>query len=97
MAKRNRGRPVIYQGDPDAPGLDPEHRRVLLRRINNRESARRTRMRNQEELASLYTKVCSSGSALKSLTVSAMAMQPVARPPGCRVADRAFQISSFDR
>ena len=56
--KRGRGRPVIYQGDPDAPGLDPEQRKLLQRRISNRDSARRTRERHQEQAASLYAKVC---------------------------------------
>ncbi len=57
VKKRQRGRPVVYQGDPDAPGLEPEQRRQLLRRISNRESARRIRHRHQEELASLCAKV----------------------------------------
>ncbi len=58
VMKRGRGRPVIYQGDPDAPGLEPEQRRLLQRRISNRESARRTRKRHQEHAESLYAKVC---------------------------------------
>ncbi len=58
VKKRGRGRPVIYQGDPDAPGLDPAQRRLLQRRISNRESARRTRKRHQEHAESLYAKVC---------------------------------------
>ena len=58
IKKRARGRPVIYQGDPDAPGLDPAERRLLQRRISNRESARRTRHRREEHVASLYAKVC---------------------------------------
>ncbi|CAL5224354.1 g7028 [Coccomyxa viridis] len=56
VKKRGRGRPVIYQGDPDAPGLDPAQRRLLQRRISNRESARRTRKRHQEHAESLYAK-----------------------------------------
>ena len=59
VRKRNqRGRPVKYLGDPDAPGLDPEQRRQLLRRISNRESARRVRKRHQEEVERLRVKVC---------------------------------------
>ena len=49
---------MIYGGDPDAPGLDPEVRRLLQRRISNRESARRTRERHQEQAAILHAKVC---------------------------------------
>ena len=54
---RQRGRPVKYRGDPDTPGLDPEQRRQLLQRISNRESARRTRKRQEEQLASMCAKV----------------------------------------
>ena len=57
--KRGRGRPVIYQGDPDAPGLEPEQRRLLQRRISNRESAQRTRKRHQDQAANLYAQVLS--------------------------------------
>ena len=46
-----------YQGDPNAPGLDAEERRQLLRRIANRESARRMRKRHLEELHDLSTEV----------------------------------------
>ena len=47
-----------YQGDPNAPGLDAEERRQLLRRIANRESARRMRKRHLDELHDLSTEVC---------------------------------------
>ena len=56
--RRHRGRPVKYQGDPNAPGLDAEERRQLLRRIANRESARRMRKRHLDELHDLSTEVC---------------------------------------
>ncbi len=49
---------MVYLGDPDAPGLEPDQRRQLLRRISNRESARRARNRHHEELATLCAKVC---------------------------------------
>ncbi len=55
---RQRGRPVKYQGDPNAPGLDPAQRRQLQRRISNRESARRTRKRHEYQLTGMHAKVC---------------------------------------
>jgi hypothetical protein len=48
---------VKYLGDPNEPGLDAEERRQLLRRIANRESARRMRKRHLEELHHLSTEV----------------------------------------
>ena len=56
-AKRKVGRPIAYRGDPYAPGLAPEQRRVILRRIANRESARRVRARRQDELDRLTQQV----------------------------------------
>ena len=47
-AKRKPGRPLAYQGDPFSPDVTPEERRVILRRIANRESARRVRVRHNE-------------------------------------------------
>ena len=62
---------MIYEGDPDAPGLEPEHRRLLQRRISNRESARRTHERHQEQAASLYAKVCPCA-ALPSMLIGSL-------------------------
>ena len=59
-AKRKVGRPIAYCGDPYAPGLLPEQRRVILRRIANRESARRVRARRQDELERLTEQVCAA-------------------------------------
>ena len=59
-AKRKVGRPIAYRGDPYAPGLAPEQRRVILRRIANRESARRVRARRQDELDRLTQQVCAA-------------------------------------
>ena len=55
--KRKVGRPIAYSGDPFAPHLEPEQRRVILRRIANRESARRVRARRQDELDRLSQRV----------------------------------------
>jgi len=51
------GRPVAYQGDPDAPELSEKERRRIKRRIANRESAQRVRHRRQEELEEMQLKV----------------------------------------
>ena len=56
-AKRKVGRPIAYCGDPFSPHLEPEQRRVILRRIANRESARRVRARRQDELERLSQRV----------------------------------------
>ena len=63
-AKRKVGRPIAYRGDPYAPCLAPEQRRVILRRIANRESARRVRARRQDELDRLTQQVCAASSPL---------------------------------
>ena len=55
--KRKVGRPIAYSGDPFSPDLEPEQRRVILRRIANRESARRVRARRQDELDRLSQRV----------------------------------------
>ncbi len=55
--KRKVGRPIIFQGNPLSPDVTPEQRRVMLRRIANRESARRVRNRRNEELERLIQKV----------------------------------------
>ncbi|CAL5223499.1 g6025 [Coccomyxa viridis] len=55
--KRKVGRPIAYSGDPFSPDLEPEQRRIILRRIANRESARRVRARRQDELDRLGQRV----------------------------------------
>lgn len=62
--KRKVGRPIAYSGDPFSPDLEPEQRRVILRRIANRESARRVRARRQDELDRLGQRVCPLNSTL---------------------------------
>ena len=59
-AKRKVGRPITYQGDPFSPDVTPEQRRLILRRVANRESARRVRDRRHEELERLTQKVSST-------------------------------------
>ncbi len=49
-AKRKPGRPLAYQGDPFSPDVTPDERRVILRRVANRESARRVRVRHNESM-----------------------------------------------
>jgi hypothetical protein len=55
--KRKVGRPIAYCGDPASPDLSPAERRRILRRIANRESARRVRARRQELLEDMAVKV----------------------------------------
>jgi hypothetical protein len=55
--RRKVGRPISYCGDPDSPDLTPSERRRILRRIANRESARRVRSRRQELLEDLSNQV----------------------------------------
>ena len=64
--KRKVGRPIAYSGDPFSPDLEPEQRRIILRRIANRESARRVRARRQDELDRLGQRVCPLNSMLTS-------------------------------
>lgn len=45
---RKVGRPIIYTGNMEDPGLTSAERRAMRRRIANRESARRVRVRRQE-------------------------------------------------
>lgn len=47
--KRKAGRPIAYSGDPDASHLSIEERRLIKRRISNRESAQRVRQRKQDD------------------------------------------------
>ena len=55
--KRKVGRPIAYCGDPNSPDLTPAERRRILRRIANRESARRVRARRQELLEEMAGRV----------------------------------------
>ena len=56
--KRKVGRPIAYCGDPNSPDLTPSERRRILRRIANRESARRVRARRLDLLDDMAQKVC---------------------------------------
>jgi hypothetical protein len=55
--KKKVGRPIAYTGDPNAPHLSEAERRRVKRRIANRESARRVRMRKMEQVEELVVKV----------------------------------------
>ena len=48
--EKKNGRPVVFHGDPNDPRLSAEERRLLKRRIVNRESARRVRLRLRTDL-----------------------------------------------
>lgn len=48
--EKKNGRPVVFHGDPNDPRLSTEERRLLKRRIVNRESARRVRLRLRTDL-----------------------------------------------
>ena len=61
------GRPIVYNGDPDAPELTDAERRRIKRRIANRESARRVRNKRHELLGGLVAQVDST-SALSNRT-----------------------------
>ena len=54
---RKVGRPILYTGDPHAPGLTSLERRTMVRRLANRESARRVRLRRQDHLQQLEDEV----------------------------------------
>ena len=49
------------EGDPLSPDMTPEQRRVMLRRVANRESARRVRDRRNEDMNRLVLKVSKMG------------------------------------
>ena len=49
-------------GNPFSAEVTPEQRRVILRRVANRESARRVRNRRNEDLERLVQKVSTDGS-----------------------------------
>ena len=55
--KRKVGRPIAYCGDPNSPDLTPAERRRIMRRIANRESARRVRARRLDVLDEMTQKV----------------------------------------
>ena len=79
---RHRGRPVKYLGVPNEPGLDAEERRQLLRRIANRESARRMRKRQLDELHYSSTEVgakppaCTPATTILQLWLSGSCRSP---------------------
>lgn len=54
---RKAGRPIMYTGDPNAPGLTSLERRTIARRYANRQSARRIRLRRQDHLVQLEDEV----------------------------------------
>jgi hypothetical protein len=56
--KRKVGRPIAYCGDINSPDLTPSERRRILRRIANRELARRVRARRLDLLDDMAQKVC---------------------------------------
>jgi len=55
--KKKVGRPITYNGDPNAPELTEGERRKVKRRIANRESARRVQQRRKEMIDELQHKV----------------------------------------
>lgn len=57
--KKKVGRPITYNGDPNAPELTEAERRKVKRRIANRESARRVQQRRKEMIDELQHKVTS--------------------------------------
>ena len=57
--KKKVGRPITYNGDPNAPELTEVERRKVKRRIANRESARRVQQRRKEMIDELQHKVTS--------------------------------------
>ncbi len=54
--KKKVGRPITYNGDPNAPELTEAERRKVKRRIANRESARRVQQRRKEMIDELQHK-----------------------------------------
>lgn len=55
--RRKVGRPIIYTGDAEDPGLTSVERRAVRRRAANRESARRVRVWRQEISDEMITRV----------------------------------------
>ncbi len=56
--RKKVGRPITYNGDPNAPELTEAERRKVKRRIANRESARRVQQRRKEMIDELQHKAC---------------------------------------
>lgn len=56
IVKRKVARPIMDHGDPFSSEVAPEQRRVILRRVANRESARRVRMRRNKDLEKVLQK-----------------------------------------
>lgn len=54
---RKVGRPILYTGDPSAPGLTSLKRQTIARRNSNRQSARRIRLRRQDQVQQLQDEV----------------------------------------
>ncbi len=54
------GRPIAYCGDPNSPELTQAERRRIMRRIANRESARRVRVRRIDLLDDMAKQVGAS-------------------------------------
>ena len=54
---RKAGRPILYTGDPNAPGLTSLEWRTIARRYANRQSARRIRLCRQDHLVQLEDEV----------------------------------------
>ena len=55
--KRKVGRPIAYEGDPNAPHLTVAERRRMRRRVANRESARRVRAKVLNDIVQVQSKV----------------------------------------
>ncbi|EFN57345.1 hypothetical protein CHLNCDRAFT_57178 [Chlorella variabilis] len=63
-SRKRVGRPLAYNGNPDAPHLTDQERRKIKRRIANRESARRVRAKRAElmdELQARQPMLCCTG------------------------------------
>lgn len=60
-SRKRVGRPLAYNGNPDAPHLTDQERRKIKRRIANRESARRVRAKRAELMDELQIKCTTLG------------------------------------
>ena len=63
ITKGKVGRPIKYHKDPHSSDVTLEERRVILRRIANRESASRVRGRRKEAMETITQKVSNNGFA----------------------------------
>lgn len=63
--KKKVGRPITYNGDPNAPELTEAERRRVKRRIANRESARRVQQRRKEMIDELQHKVWAASACIR--------------------------------